>query len=154
MASEERDTMQTIEQTIRNAIETERAAARFYNGLLPKAADERAREFFAKMVKDEEAHAEAIERMGRRLGAQELPERPDHNIALVESCPGWSEAESIDLAQALTLAIEAENHAALFYDAVADSVSGELATFFKDLTEMELGHARRLSALLEELSDA
>lgn len=143
--------MQTIEQALRNAIETERAAARFYSGLLPKAADEQTREFFQKMVKDEEAHAEAIERMGQRLGSKELPERPDHNIALVESCPGWGEVESIDLTQALTVAIEAENHAALFYDALADSVSGELALFFKDLTEMEIAHAKRLDAMLGAL---
>ncbi len=53
--------------------------------------------------------------------------------------------------QALTVAIEAENHAALFYDALADSVSGELALFFKDLTEREIKHARRLDAMLGAL---
>jgi rubrerythrin len=143
--------MPTIEQAIRNAIEVERAAARFYTGLVPKATDDRTRQFLEQMAAEEQHHAEEIARMGARLGTQELPERPDHNIATVETSPGWDEAESIDLLQALSLALDAENHAALYYDAVADSCGGELQAFLRELSEQELQHARRLGEWLERL---
>lgn len=144
--------MTTIEQAIRNAIETERAAAHFYQTLVPKATDGQTREFLEEMARQEVAHAEAIEEMGKRLTANELPIRPDFNIDLVETSPEWKNVESVNLVQALNIAVEAENHAALYYDAMADSFDGgEIREFFKKLMDTELQHAAKINGFLEQL---
>ncbi len=143
--------MRTLGQAIRNAIEIEIAASRFYERLVAKAADKKSREFLREMARQEEEHARTIEAMGERITGGEIPASPDDRVQGVETSPDWSLADTIDLQQALHLALEAENNAALYYDAMSDGTSGEVATFFRDLSETEERHARMLQGLIREL---
>jgi rubrerythrin len=144
-------TMTTFAQAIRNAIEVERAAARFYSRLVDQAGSAEVRAFFVEMVAQEEAHAREIAGLGERVQRGELPRAADDDLALVETAPGWGEAVVVALEDAVGLAIEAEHHAALYYDAMADFLVGETAAFFRALGATELAHASRLTALLERL---
>jgi len=143
--------MLTFEQAVRNAIEVEKAAASFYRNLKGRAADQKTRDFFEEMARSEDAHARGIEAMGKRLTSGELPLRPDERIDTVETSPEWRLIENITLKQALELAIEAENNASLYYDAMADFAQGEVSRFFKRLSENELEHARSLRELYKKL---
>lgn len=143
--------MRTLAQAIRNAIEIERAAARFYAQLVDKAADDKTRDFLQDMCQQEEAHARVIQEMGDKINGGDLPAHPDDRIQGVETAPDWTYAESIELVQALNLAIEAENNASLYYDAMADSTQGEVAQFFRDLTITEEQHAQKLREFLESI---
>lgn len=147
--------MRTMAQAIRNAIEIERAAGRFYLQLLEKTKDPATRGFLQEMAQQEEDHAQRLEALGAKIEAGELPASPDDRVQGVETAPGWacSEEVMLDLRNALTIAIEAENSAALYYDAMADSAAGEVKKFFEDLVETENGHARMLTAKLSELND-
>ena len=46
--------MRTLEQALRNAIEIERAAARFYQQLIDRAGDEQTRTFLEEMAAQRE----------------------------------------------------------------------------------------------------
>ena len=144
----------TIDQAIRTAVEAERAAARFYARLVTVARDERARTFLRDMSEEEEEHAQAISRWGEELGAHHESAQPDPQAFIVETAPPWELADFIDLHQALEVAVECENHAALYYDAMSDRFHGDSAEFFKRLAQQELAHARRLRELKKWISTA
>lgn len=147
--------MRTMAQAIRNAIEIERAAGRFYLQLLGMTKDPATRGFLQEMAAQEEDHAKRLEALAAKIEAGELPASPDDQVHGVETAPGWtcSDEVMLDLRNALTIAIEAENSAALYYDAMADSAEGEVKKFFLDLVDTENGHARMLTAKLSELND-
>lgn len=140
-----------IEQAIRNAVEAEKAASRFYARLVHLARDDHTRAFLRAMSEQEQHHAEQVERLGRDLHSGPLPVQADSPIETVETAPAWDQAEQMDLARALDLALEAENHAALYYDAMSDFFQGTTAEFFRSLAKKELGHARGLIGIKHRL---
>lgn len=144
--------MTTFAQAIRNAIEVERAAARFYARLADQADSAEVRAFFGEMVAQEQAHEHEIATLAERVHRGELPVDADAEVALVETAPGWAGATVPAIEDAVGLAIEAENQAALYYDAMAEFLSGDGAAFFHALSSAELEHARRLAALLVQLA--
>jgi rubrerythrin len=142
----------TLEQAIRDAIEVERAAAQFYEVLGKNTDDPEAVAFLAKMVEEEHAHERAIADMGRKLTSGELPARASENCEVVESAPDWAYTEGLDYRQALEVALEAEHHAAMFYDAVADGFSEpKVRQFFLGLARTEEQHVMALEARLREI---
>jgi rubrerythrin len=145
----------TFERALRNAIEAERAAARFYQLLLESTEDPEARKFLKKMMDDENAHARAIEDLGRKLAKNELPLRPDDNCELVETSTEWADVDDIVYEEALKVALDAEVSASLYYSAMADLFEEErYRTFFRDLSNAEDGHRRNIELLQGKTSDA
>jgi len=146
----------TLEQAIRNAIEVEKSAARFYRLLGASTGDAEARKFLERMVKEEEAHAKAIEDMGRKLTSGEIPGQADDNMECVETMPDWAYTDDISFDQAIEIALDAENHAALYYSAIADGFQGKaaelgkVAEFFGDLAKTEEQHVKNLEGMLEK----
>jgi rubrerythrin len=139
-----------IGQVIRNAIEAERAAARFYGALAASTDDAEAITFLTRMVGEEEQHATAIAELGSRLEAGELPASVDTRCELIETAPAWRGVEGIAIDAALQVALEAEVHAALYYDAVADSVPpGELRDFFQTIARTEELHIKRVQEQID-----
>ena len=67
----------------------------------------------------------------------------------METAPGWEHAEDLSLDEALRIALEAEQHACLYYTAVADAFEGPVAEFFENLSRTEAEHAKRIQVLLE-----
>lgn len=143
--------MITFGQAIRNAVAIEQAAARFYRKLVAQAADQKTVEFLEEMARQEDQHAEQIAKVAQQLDAGELPINPDDKVHGVETAPEWGAVEHLKLEQALNLAIEGENSAALYYDAMADFASGEVADFFNDLVKTEQHHAELLRGKLQQL---
>ncbi len=142
-----------LRQAIRNAIEVEQAAARFYAGLRAKAVDAPTEEVVAQMEAEEREHAAALQQLAVRVEAGQLPEHADHHCRTVETIPAWNEADEITLREALDIALEAEMYAALYYGALADSVGpGGLLEFFTSMTAMEEKHVRRIEELLKRLA--
>ncbi len=138
----------TIGQAMRNAIEAERAAARFYDRLVGKASDDATRQFFQEMAQQERDHARAIEEMAGRIGSGELPTRADTQVSTVETAPSWADADTIDLDDALALALDAENGAALYYDALSDFCELGAKSFFERMVRVEEDHAKKLRDLI------
>ena len=140
----------TLGQAIKNAVEVERAGARFYQMLADKATDERARTFFQKLADDEVCHAEDLERQGRELGDQFDNVLSEACTRQVEQAPGWEHVEEITADQAFEIALEAENSAFLYYDSIADFATGEVKAFLERLAKVEEGHAATLRQRRDE----
>lgn len=139
-----------LAQVIRNAIEAEQAAARFYATLASGTEETEAVVFLQEMVGEEEAHAQAIAELGERLEAGELPVQADARCELVETAPEWTGSEGIGIDAALEIALEAEVHAALFYDAVAGQVPpGPVREFFQTIARTEEGHIKRVEKQID-----
>ena len=60
----------------------------------------------------------------------------------------------LDALQALSIALEAEHSAILFYDALADTCSGEASAFFRGVMGDEERHAAHVSKMLETATGA
>ena len=140
-----------LNQAISDAVAAEEASARFYLRLLDLTEDKKAREFLEEMIQQERDHATSIAKMGARLGVEAGLPAPGMNVEMVETAPGWDFTENLSFADALEVALEAENHAALFYDAVGDTVSGDLKEFFANLARTEEKHVEKLHGILEKI---
>ena len=136
----------SLDQAMRNAIEAERSAARFYDQLISHARDAETRQFFGEMATQEREHADAIEEMAKKIG--EIAPRAGRNVELVETAPGWASVENITLDQALGLALEAEISAALYYDALADFCDAVGKEFFERMVRCEEEHATKLRKVI------
>jgi rubrerythrin len=141
----------TIEQAIRNAVEAERAAARFYSLLGDSTEDPEAKLFLEQMHDDELKHAAAIEHLAQGITSRDLPAHAEEGYAVVETAPAWKYVDGIDYLSALRVALEAEQSAALYYGAVADAFMGEQKQFFEDLSLTEEKHAERVQQMIEKI---
>ncbi|MFW5739137.1 MAG: ferritin family protein [Myxococcota bacterium] len=141
-------TEMTIEQAIRNSIEAERAAARFYQLLAESTEDPEAKIFLEQMRDDEVQHARAIEAMAKEISNKDLPVRADGGCEKIETAPEWKYVDHIDYLSALRVALESERSAVLYYSAVAEAFTGKQKAFFEDLAATEETHAKRISEIL------
>jgi rubrerythrin len=136
----------TLGQAIRNSIAVEQGAERFYRRLAEEASDAAVRDFFADMAEQERGHARSIEDLGRERPVQ-VPALADRELEIVEAAPAWEAAGSLTLEQAFELAIEAEGHAALYYDIIADQTTGEVSAFYRQLSAAEELHLQHLQEM-------
>lgn len=142
--------MTDLKSALRNAIEIERAASRFYRSLAAKASDAETRGFLEKMAGDEDAHAAGFEQKSRDLALGKLPDWADFNVETVETAPEWRGVENISYEQALQVALEAEQHAELFYDALADTAPAKaVQDFFRQVADNEARHVATVAELIE-----
>ena len=142
----------TFERALRNAIEAERASARFYELLRDSTSDPEAKSFLTKMANDESSHARAIEDLGRKLAKNELPLRPDDNVELVETSTEWADVDEIVFEDALQVAMEAETQASMYYSVLADLFTDQrYRDFFSDLSRTEDSHHRNLEHMQGKL---
>lgn len=134
-----------LEQALRNAIESEDAAERFYALLADSTEDRRTKDFLLAMAKEEAAHKRQIETLAAQVASRSLPDLPDGKVELVETRSEWSDLDKLDFGSALAMAIEAEDFAALFYDALAASFESEKEkAVFSSIARTEERHAQRL----------
>jgi len=134
-------------QALRNAIEAEKAAERFYRLLAESTEDPEARIFLFAMADSENAHANSIETSARTIFHGPLPQSADFDVSVVESLPDWRFADNTTLAQAVQIAKGAEVQASLYYDALADCFEGPMKDFFTDLALTEENHAKQLDKM-------
>lgn len=129
-------------QAIRNAIEAELAASRFYRLLAASTVDDEARAFLEEMSQAELEHAEAIDKHRLKLVQDPLPSTVDSKVEVIETVPNWKYVDDISFDEALEVAKTAEIQACMYYDAIADNLAGELQEFFRELSRTEQQHAR------------
>lgn len=140
----------TMGQAVRNAIEIERQAAQFYRQLAENHHDHATRRFLEDLSAQELEHQKSIEALAANHH-ERLPRWHDYNVETVETPPDWSVWTQTDLRTALTIALEAEHRASLYYKAMGDTETGEVAAFFRNLATVELDHAGVLQSRLNML---
>ena len=141
----------TLGKALRNAIEAEQASERFYRLLAESTKDEKAGGFLLSMADQEKQHAALLTRMSEQLQAGELPMRADDNVEVIETVPEWADLDDISFEQALEVALQAENNAALYYDALSSMTGGETADFFSQTARTEEEHAKKIQQIKKML---
>jgi rubrerythrin len=138
----------TLAQAIKNAIAAEHAAEKFYLRLAAGCADEKGRKLLTDIAAQERGHAATLEALAAKLVAGKLPERADDLVHGIETAPAGADSENLGLVEALEIAVDAENSAILYYDALATTSTGEASVFFERMGKEEEGHAAAIRALL------
>ncbi len=133
-------------EAIRNAVEAERAAARFYSFLATEVSGADARKFLEDMAGAELEHARAIQEAGERLLNGPMAERANMDVSMIETLPEWRFVENLSLADAINVALAAEQMASLYYDALSDLFENGEREFFLGLARTEDHHAELLQA--------
>lgn len=141
----------TAKQAIRNAVEAELHAARFYALLAESTDDMASRKFLEEMAGLERKHAADIERVGTELVGGALAAEADMDVTMIETLPDWRWLDGVTLPQAFEIAIAAEDQASLYYDALSDHLDEPAKAFFLDLSRQEEEHGRMLRAKQKEL---
>lgn len=139
----------TLAQAIRNAIAAEQAAEKFYLTMAKSAADEDVRRTLVGIAAQEQEHAKRLQDMAAALVQGSLPERADALVNCIESSAAGAGAAGMDMQQALQFAIEAENSAILYYDALAGSCVGDASAFFEMVGKQEEAHAEAIRGILQ-----
>ena len=136
---------------IQNAIETEKSAARFYKRLALHTSNADARSALENLSAEEETHAKALEDWGRQIASEPVPWQYPTSFELIESAPGWSEAENVTVEEALHIALEAETQATLYYDAIAESINQRpLTEFFNTMAKTEETHIVAVQRMIKK----
>jgi hypothetical protein len=94
--------MPTLAQAMRNAVDVERSAQRFYFNLAKKAEDRDTRNFLMQMSRQQQQQAQWLTKLLAWTGASDT-QATDPHVVNVKSVPGWQAVERIGLADALQL---------------------------------------------------
>ncbi len=138
-------------QAVRNCIDVELAAERFYRLLAESTDDAASTKFLNSLAAQEAEHAARIEALGKELDAGELPRYSDPGVESVETSPDWAFVDGIGYPDALALALQNEEHAALYYGALADGFDGVVSEFFTQLAQDEEQHIEAIQTRLARL---
>ncbi len=135
-------------QALRNAIEAEKAAKRFYELLAESTEDADAKSFLEKMAREENRHAKQLEEYVSKAVELTIPDLPDENVEAVETMREWAYVDDISYENALAIALEAELHAALYYSTIADCMEpGTGRALFETIARTEEKHAANLRSI-------
>ncbi len=138
----------TLRQAIRNAIEAEEGAGRFYRALAGRSADPQVREFCTKMALQEDEHAEHVEAFGKTLEDRPIPREADEDT-ITETVPDWTLDEDASLEDVLKHAYRAEDRVRAYYALLAEALDGDAGDFFRKLAHVEALHVQEVAHALE-----
>jgi rubrerythrin len=146
--------MLTMEQALQRAIEAERQGAAFYRMVAQMSDDPDAQAFLAEMASEEEQHAATLQAMARGERSAEIDW--SRILAMSEAEPDPQPGpergpETMDLREAVELALESEKHAAYTYACMGAETEGEVQELFTRLALTEQHHAELLEGLLAKL---
>jgi len=139
-----------LEQTLTNAIEATRSAQRFYGLLSDSTHDAAASSFLRSLSLREGAHGQAVGVMALELTSQALPPHAEHFIDGARVDSSWRTVDNVSFVQAVQLGIDSSSHAALMYEALADSSPPAAQELLMVLARQQEAHV----ALLQMLSRA
>lgn len=139
----------TLGQAVRNAIEAEWEAARYYTRLSAHASEDDAQRFLQDMAEQEVEHASDLERFAASLAKGRVPEAASRDVGEMVALPALVPGEPLVYEAALALALDAESRAHAAYGALADATDGPTTAFFTKLALAELQHAEQLQRLLD-----
>lgn len=134
----------TYDQIMRQAIQSEIEAQKFYADVAAKMKDGHLQEMFASFVEEEKRHERILEGFRTRgAGHLHFKDAPDFKVAETVDTP----SPSVDMkpAEALALAMKNEESAMKHYSELAAACSDVAqAAVFEELAAMERDHKHQL----------
>ena len=130
-------------QALRDTIEMQSAAARFYGALASRSTDAAATKLLHDLARVEQLVALEIEKKTSQLWSGSLPSFATPSVPSIKTAPEW-ESFSLSEDRALALALDCTMRAAHYHRAVAAELDGQAAEFFEALGTSETQRANML----------
>ena len=149
--------MLTMQEALERAIEAERQGAAFYRMVAKMTDDPEAQAFLAEMADEEDQHAETLSAMARGEQAHDIDWSRILRLAdsdeAAQAAGGQDDGDAtMDLREAVEIALESEKHAAYTYACMGSETRGEIQELFTNLALTEQHHAEMLQGLLAKLN--
>ncbi len=146
------DSKESILKALNLAEHVEKTSSDFYEKEVLKTKGTELEAFFAFMAREEDMHLAKIEELKAQLdaGGEITKVGFEKNAAPeIHSIPGGQEELT-----AILFALWREKKAVDFYEKAGLKTSGNVKTFFEELTEFERGHVALLEAYVESMQNA
>jgi len=131
----------TIEEVLRNAIQSEVETRVYYQRMAERAGAPEVRKRMLSLADGELVHRAKLERRYREIIGVDPPDPPPANVDIPP------EISNLDMSKALKLALERERDSESYYRFMAERVPNtELGRLFMELAEMEWKHKTDLQA--------
>ncbi len=149
--------MLSMQEALERAIEAERQGAAFYRMVAKMTDDPDARAFLLEMAGEEEQHADTLLAMARGEQASAidwsriLATYETDEAARAAAGSESPDEETMDLREAVEIALESEKHAAYTYACMGSETEGEVQELFTHLALTEQHHAEMLEGLLARM---
>jgi rubrerythrin len=131
----------TVEEVLRNAIQSEVATRLYYQKMAERAGTPEARQRLLQLADGELVHRAKLERKYREMVGENAPEPQPATVELP------AEVANLDLRRALKLALERERDSESYFRFMAERVPDtELGRLFMELAETEWKHKTDLQA--------
>ncbi len=137
----------TIEEVLRNAIQSEIETRAYYQKMAERAGSEEVRKRMLQLADGELLHRAKLERKYREALKQAPPNPQPVNIDLPP------EIRDLDMTRALKLALERERDSESYYRFMAERapVDSDLANLFFELADIEWKHKTDLQSEYQSL---
>lgn len=136
----------TIEEVLREAIESEVASRIYYLKLSERAKDEAARSKLVELAERQVTHRLKLERRYRELVGEPPPKFADPPVEIP------AELRNIDLARGLRIALEHERESESNFRFLAERTTDpDLLRLFLEMAEMEWKHKAEIQAEFDEI---
>ena len=143
--------LSSIDRILEMAIQQEQAAYEMYKGLAEQASNEATRRAFLDFANEELGHKAKLEAIRKGSLPGLVPEKVT-NLRLAEMVHEPQPGEVVDYAQALIVAMKAEQRAHDLYVALAEAASDEtVAEMLRGLAQEELKHKLRFESEYDDV---
>lgn len=139
----------TKARVLRDALEMQSAAARFFGQLAHKATDPKARKLLVDLARVEQLLTIEVDAMSGQLGQIPLSERIDPRVLRIKTAPEWEGFEAITVEQAMAVAFDCNRRAYRHHAEAASRFDGPVADFFLTLAQADLDRASMLERTLD-----
>jgi rubrerythrin len=142
----------TAVQAVQVAIESQAAAAAYFEFLADRAGDSRTREFLRGLAEIESHHGQDLRAMIRILAGPDASPSAHHRVRIDEAAPGWVCAEGESLQQGLQTSVRYERQSASFFEHLADQFAPPGSAYLRLLArskECYVGMVRHAASELE-----
>jgi hypothetical protein len=140
-------TSYTLDQAIRNALESERAAARFFRVQASREASPATHDLVLHFAERAEQDADKLERVASRVEEGEFAHYADIQVSALPAAPSWTSPEDVSSSKAVSAAKDFACQAAVFYDLLAEA-SPTHGPCFRELAAGKEELAHRLEGLM------
>ncbi len=138
-----------IPRDLRNSLQLESEAARFFSALAHRATDRVARSLLLDFARIEQLLALELDSSISQLVSVDLPARAQPAVARIKTAPEWAAVPGITVEQAIAVALDCTRRSFHHHAELAAKHEGRVGTFF--LTIAQADHDR--STMLERVLD-
>jgi len=139
-----------LTRAVRDTIELQSAAARFFSELARQATDPSARKLLLDIARIEQLLALDVESKVSQLTSAPLPERANTRVSGIKTAPEWAAVRTITIEQAIAVAFDCTRRAFHHHADMASKFEGRASDFFLQLAQADEDRAMMLERALDQ----